>query len=108
VPNLVQTYCLCMEPERPQDPERPQENDPYRSVWRMTPVWTTGSGRSELKIVAGIIAGLVVFMPFGIVASVLWGWWGDETNWGPGGWATVLLGLSAASAMGGFVASDRS
>lgn len=81
------------------------ERDPYKAMWHMTPVPGPSRG-SNLKIGTGIIAGLVTLAPFGLVASVLWGWWGDESNWDSGGWVTMLIGLAAALSVGGFVASE--
>ncbi|WP_291416310.1 hypothetical protein [Actinophytocola sp.] len=70
-----------------------------------------GTGRkshwwSGMKLGAGIAGGLLVFFPFGLIASAFWGWWSGEANWGAGGWVTVLLGLTAALCVGGFVASE--
>jgi hypothetical protein len=87
------------------DPERPPGEDPYRAVWNMTPVGGTGGRRrSELNIVPGLIAALVVFVPFAVLAGYLW--WGADAP--TGGWVITLLGLAGAFSMGAFVASDRS
>jgi hypothetical protein len=60
----------------------------------------------NLRLGAGIIAGLVAFLPFGIAASAVWGWWSGESNMVGGGWAIVVLGLAAGFGVGGFVASE--
>ena len=91
------------------EPERPQGEDPYQAVWNMTPVGGTSGRRrrTELRILPGLIAALVVFLPFGVLAAFLWGWWGD-LHTTAGGWVVTLLGLAGAFSMGAFVASDRS
>jgi hypothetical protein len=90
------------------EPQRPQGDDPYQSVWNMTPVGgRSGRRRTELRILPGLIAALVVFVPFGILAAFLWGWWGDLDSTA-GGWVVTILGLAGAFSMGAFVASDRS
>ena len=90
------------------EPERPPGEDPYRSVWNMTPVGgTDGPRRTELRILPGLIAGLVVFVPFGVLAGYLWGLWGD-LHATAAGWVVTLVGLAGAFSMGAFVASDRS
>ena len=98
-----------MEPERPPQSELASEKsaqeDPYRAVWNMTPVGgTSGRRRTELRIVPGLIAALVVFMPFAVLAGYLW--WGVQTP--TGGWVVTLLGVACAFSMGAFVASDKS
>lgn len=85
--------------------QEPPQRDPYKTMWQMTPVGGSSKG-SNLKIGSGVIAGLVTLVPFGVVASVLWGWWGDDTDWSTGGWVTLLIGLAAALSVGGFVASE--
>jgi hypothetical protein len=91
------------------EPERPQGEDPYQSVWNMTPVGGTDGvrRRTELRILPGLIAGLVVFLPFGVLAAFLWGLWG-ELHATAAGWVVTLVGLAGAFSMGAFVASDRS
>jgi hypothetical protein len=92
------------------EPEQRPEDDPYRSVWNMSPVGGPEGPRrrTELKMVSGLIAALVVFVPFGILAGVLWGWWWSENGSTTAGWVVTLLGLAGAFSMGAFVASDRS
>lgn len=93
----------------PLPPPPPPDNDPYRAVWQMSQVGApTGRSHwwSDLKLGAGIVGGLLVMFPFGLIASAIWGWWGGEQNWGAGGWVTVLIGLTAALCVGGFVASE--
>jgi hypothetical protein len=92
------------------EPERPPEEDPYRSVWNMSPVGGPEGKprRTELKLVSGLIAGLAVFLPFGILAGVLWGWWFHDDGSNSAGWVVTVLGLAGAFSMGAFVASDRS
>lgn len=86
------------------EPEPPRDDDPYRAVWNMTPVGGTGGRRrSELRLLPGLIAGVVVLMPFGILAGWLW-----SAGAVTGGWVITLLGLAAAFSMAAFVASDRS
>jgi hypothetical protein len=89
-------------------PSQPPDNDPYRSVWQMSQVGEeTGRKRfGNLKMGAGIIAGLVAFVPFGVVASALWGWWTGGSDMNGGGWAVVVIGLAAGLCVGGFVASE--
>ncbi len=88
--------------------QTPPPHDPYRSVWQMSQVGgETGRKRfGNLRLGAGIVAGLVTFAPFGVVTSALWGWWSGGSNLGGGGWAVLLIGLAAASGVGGFVASE--
>lgn len=96
-----------MDPTHEEPP--PEQNDPYRAVWQMNQVGdarATGRRKSNLHWTSGIIAGLVTFVPFGLMASAFWGWWQNEMNWGSGGWATVLIGLAAGFSVGGFVASE--
>lgn len=88
----------------------PQSVDPYRSMWPMSQVGQeTGHKRfGNLRLGAGIIAGLVAFAPFGVVTAALWGWWTGESHVNGGGWAVIVLGLAAGLAVGGFVASADS
>ena len=93
-----------MEPGQPPPPG----NDPYRSVWQMSQVGQeTGRKRfGNLRLGAGIIAGLVAFMSFGLATSAVWGWWSGESNLNGGGWAIIVIGLAAGLGVGGFVASE--
>jgi len=86
--------------------EPPSEKDPYRAVWQMSQVGDIG-GRRERRIrwVAGIIAGLVGFLPFVLITTAVWGFWGDEINIGGGGFAILLIGLAIGTTLGGFVAT---
>jgi hypothetical protein len=85
-------------------PAEPSREDPFRDVWRMSEVSEPGRRRrTELRIVPGLIAGAVVFVPFGILAGILWASWGSGTA----GWVVVLVGLAGAFSMGAFVASDH-
>lgn len=95
-------------PQQPVPP--PQQSDPYRSMWQMSQVGQeTGHKRfGNLRLGAGIIAGLVAFAPFAVVTAALWGWWTGESHITGGGWAVVVLGLAAGLAVGGFVASADS
>jgi hypothetical protein len=95
-------------PQQPVPP--PQPSDPYRSMWQMSQVGQeTGHKRfGNLRLGAGIIAGLVAFAPFAVVTAALWGWWTGESHITGGGWAVVVLGLAAGLAVGGFVASADS
>jgi hypothetical protein len=93
-----------MEPHQPPPPD----NDPYRSMWPMSQVGgPTGGKRSgNLKLGAGIVAGLIGFAPFGVVTSAIWGWWSGESHLTGGGWAVMVIGLAAGLCVGGFVASE--
>jgi hypothetical protein len=84
----------------------PPEKDPYQAVWQMSQVGDAGkhSGR-RFRWVAGLVAGLVCLMPFGVVTSVLWGFWGDEVSFNGPGWAVLLIGVGAGLTIGGFVAT---
>lgn len=94
------------------EPQPPPEQDPFRSMWQMSPVADAraggGAGRrkSGLRLGAGLIGGLLMFTPFGLMASALWGWWSGESNWNGAGWATVVIGLGLGALVGGFVASE--
>jgi hypothetical protein len=89
-------------------PEQPP--DPYKSVWQMSQVGAGGKRRfRDLKLVSGIIAGVIMFVPFGLITTIVWGWWGDaESNVNGVGWAFALVGLAAAMVVGGIVASSES
>jgi len=95
-------------------PQPPPEQDPYRSMWQMSPVSDARAGgragrrRSNLRIGAGFIGGLVTFAPFVLVTTAVWGWWQGESSWSGGGWAILVMGLAAGFAVGAFVASDSS
>ena len=77
-------------------------------MWQMSQVGEeTGRKRfGNYKLLAGIIAGLVAFAPFGVVTAALWGWWSGESHMNGGGWAVIVIGLAAGLAVGGFVASE--
>jgi hypothetical protein len=66
-----------------------------------------GSDRSRLKLAGGLLVALVVFVPFGILAGVLWGWWWHDDGSNLWGWVITLLGLAGAVSMGSFVAYER-
>ncbi|MFL6141037.1 MAG: hypothetical protein ACJ72N_04065 [Labedaea sp.] len=84
--------------------QRGPDPNPYRAVWPMTPVGgTSGRRRIELRLVPGLIAALVVLMPFAVLAGYLW-----ASGAATGGGVVTLLGLAGAFSMGAFVASDRS
>jgi len=93
-------------------PQPPPEQDPFRSMWQMSPVADARAGgkagrrRTTLRLGAGLIGGLVAFVPFGLVTSAFWGWWQGESNWGGGGWAVLVMGLGVGALVGGFVASE--
>ncbi|TDV47129.1 hypothetical protein [Actinophytocola oryzae] len=86
--------------------EPPPEKDPYRAVWQMSQVGDAGkhSGR-RVRWLAGTIAGLVCLMPFALVTSVFWGFWGGDVELNGPGWATLLIGVGAALTVGGYVAT---
>lgn len=96
-----------MEQRPPEDP-----NNPYGAMWQMSPVGDSGRRKvgGDLKLGVGVLGGLIAFAPFALVASVLWGWWSGsaDVNWGPGGWAFVIIGLAAGFSVGAFLASDKS
>jgi hypothetical protein len=103
-----------MQPQPPKEPpsggwyQQPPV-DPYRVVGQMSQVGDAGRRAhwwSGLKLVSGLVGGLLVFFPFGLIASAFWGWWSGESNWGTGGWVTVLLGLTAGMCVGSFLASE--
>jgi hypothetical protein len=89
-------------------PEQPP--DPYQSVWQMSQVGAGGKRRfRDLKLVSGLIAGILMFLPFGLITSIVWGWWGDaDANVNGVGWAFALVGLAAGMVVGGIVASSDS
>ena len=89
-------------------PEQPP--DPYQSVWQMSQVGAGGKRRlRDLKLVSGVIAGIIMFVPFGLITTIVWGWWGEaESNVNGVGWAFALIGLAAAVVVGGIVASSES
>lgn len=60
----------------------------------------------NLKLGTGLVAGLITFVPFGIVTAALWGWFAGESDLNGGGWAVALVGLAAGFGVGGFVASE--
>lgn len=90
----------------------PPDQDPTRAMWRMSPVAdarATGRGSrrgSTLRLGAGIVGGLVMFVPFALVASAFWGWWSGTSDLNGAGWATIVIGLAAGLVVGGFVASE--
>ncbi|GAB3469540.1 hypothetical protein [Actinophytocola sediminis] len=93
------------------EPQPPPEQDPFRAMWQMSPVADARADgkrrrRSGLRIGTGIIGGLLMFLPFGLAASALWGWWQGESTWDGAGWAVVVIGLGAGALVGGFVASE--
>ena len=93
----------------PGQPPPPPGQDPYRAVWQMSQVGQEAGRRKRfgnLRLGAGIIAGLVAFMPFAVAASAVWGWWSGESDLNGGGWAIVVIGLAAGLGVGGFVASE--
>lgn len=89
-------------------PQPPPDKDPYRAVWQMSQVGDAAGGGSGRRIrwVAGILSGLVGFLPFAIVATVLWGFWSDDVNLNAGGWAVLLIGLAAGLSVGGYIATS--
>jgi hypothetical protein len=97
-------------PQPFQQPAR--QGDPFRSVWSMSPVADARAGgragrrRSDLRLGAGLVGGLVTFAPFALIATILWGWWAGEASWGSGGWVAVLIGAAAGFGIGGLVASQ--
>lgn len=77
-------------------------------MWQMSQVGgpTRRKRFGNLRLGAGIIAGLIAFAPFAVVAAAVWGWWSGESDMNGGGWAVVVIGLAAGFATGGFVASE--
>ncbi|OLF15596.1 hypothetical protein [Actinophytocola xanthii] len=96
-----------------QAPQPSQQADPFGAVWSMSPVadaraaGRAGRRRSDLRLGAGLVGGLLIFFPFGLIATILWGWWEGEANWGSGGWVNVLIGAAAGFAVGAVVASSQ-
>jgi hypothetical protein len=87
-------------------PRQPPDDDPYRAVWRMSQVGDAAKHGRSYRWVAGIIAGGVALLPFLLVTSAMWGFWGDEVNVDSGGFAVLVLGLAAAGSLGGYVATS--
>ncbi|HYQ61662.1 hypothetical protein [Actinophytocola sp.] len=76
------------------------ENDPYRSVWQMSQVGGTGGRRDRrIRWLPGILTGLAVFVPFGLVV-VMWEFTGVAV-------AVLIIGLSIAVTVGGYVATGE-
>lgn len=77
-------------------------------MWQMSQVGDAAGGGSGRRIrwLAGILSGLVGFLPFAIVATVLWGFWSDDVNLNAGGWAVLLIGLAAGLSVGGYIATS--
>lgn len=77
-------------------------------MWQMSQVGgpTKGKRLANLRLGAGIIAGLVAFAPFAVATAAIWGWWSGESHVNGGGWAVMIIGLAAGFAAGGFVASE--
>ncbi|HEU5472120.1 MAG TPA: hypothetical protein VFV67_15820 [Actinophytocola sp.] len=92
--------------ELPEQQPQQRADDPYHAVWQMSEVAAASGGkrRTELRILPGLIAAVVVLLPFAILAGFLWLKW-DATA---GGWVVALIGLAGAFSMGAFVAADRS
>lgn len=93
------------------NPEQPPEDDPYRAVWHMTPVGDAGRhggrGGRELRIWAGVIAGLIGFFPFGLMVTAAWGFWSGDPEVNSGGFALLFVGLAAGACLGGYIASNK-
>jgi len=60
----------------------------------------------NLRLLPGLIAGFVAFMPFAVATSAVWGWWSGESDLNGAGWAIAVIGLAAGLGVGGFVASE--
>jgi hypothetical protein len=85
--------------------EPPPDNDPYKAVWQMSQVGDEGGHGRRIRWLAGTISGLVCLMPFALVTSVVWGFWGDDVELNGPGWAVLIIGLGAAMTVGGYVAT---
>jgi hypothetical protein len=80
--------------------EPPGEKDPYRAVWQMSQVGGNGGRRDRrIRWVAGILSGLAVFAPFALVVIM----WGSFSGFAL---AVLIMGLSIAAAVGGYVATN--
>jgi hypothetical protein len=76
------------------------EKDPYRAVWQMSQVGGNGGRRDRrIRWVSGILTGLAVFAPFGLVV-IMWGFSGIAL-------AVLIIGLSIAGTIGGYVATNN-
>ncbi|MGQ0841465.1 hypothetical protein [Actinokineospora sp.] len=90
------------------EPGPPSPGDPYSAVWRMTPVGDAAGHGRQSRPIAGIVAGLVVFSPFGLIVGILLGWWFSDTALVEWALIVTLFGLIAAGSVGFFVANDES
>lgn len=81
-------------------------------MWQMSPVadaraaGRAGRRRTSLRIGAGLLGGLVTFVPFGLISASVWGWFQGESSWSGGGWAVTVIGLAAGMGVASFVASE--
>jgi peptidoglycan/LPS O-acetylase OafA/YrhL len=88
-------------------PHQPPDNDPYRAVWQMSQVGDAAGHGRKYRWVAGIVAGVVALVPFALVTSAIWGFWGDEVSVNGAGFAVLILGFAAAGSLGGWVATSQ-
>ncbi|MFL6119983.1 hypothetical protein [Actinophytocola sp.] len=80
--------------------EPPAEKDPYRAVWQMSQVGGNGGRRDRrIRWRAGILTGLAVFAPFALVV-IMWGYFSGAAL------AMLIIGLSIAVSVGGYVATN--
>jgi hypothetical protein len=76
------------------------DKDPYRAVWQMSEVGGNGGRRDRrIRWLSGILTGLAVFVPFGLVV-VMWEFTGVA-------FAVLIIGLSIAVTVGGYVATNN-
>jgi hypothetical protein len=85
--------------------EPPAEKDPYQAVWQMSQVGDASGHGRRVRWVAGTLAGLVCLMPFALVTSVVWGFWGSGVDFNGPGWAVLIIGIGAGLTVGGYVAT---
>jgi hypothetical protein len=88
-------------------PQQPPDNDPYRAVWQMSQVGDAAKHGRNYRWGAGIVAGVVGLLPFALVTSALWGFWGGGVDINGAGFAVLILGLAAAGSLGGYVATSQ-
>jgi peptidoglycan/LPS O-acetylase OafA/YrhL len=87
-------------------PQQPPDHDPYRGMWQMSQVGDAAGHGRKYRWGAGIVACVVALLPFLLVTSAIWGFWGDEVSINGAGFAVLVLGLAAGVSLGGWVATN--